>query len=98
MLASQLALAPVPQVVGIKRDAEEIRWDETKLRGSHGNHADDHAVRARYQPPLPKFSSDKNGREDCKNTGNVIESKHVGLYRRGFMTACSQTSNSGFRR
>ena len=53
--------APVPDIIGIKSNAKEICGYEPKLRGSHTNYADDHAVCTGYHPPLPELPPDENG-------------------------------------
>ena len=104
-----LRVTPVPHIVGIDRNAEEIRGYESKLRGSRSDDADDHAIYTSYHPPLPDFSSYENGRKDCKNARDVIHVKREHLYpiiefwrpffvRQGrfFLTAYDQASTSDF--
>ena len=69
----QLSLAPVPHVVGIKRNTKQIRGHEAKLRGAKRNHADDDAVCTGDQPALPKSPSHQDGGQDGKNARNVIQ-------------------------
>ena len=57
--------------------------------------ADDEAVCASYQPPLPKFSSHEDGGENGKNTRNVIQSKHDALWNPAFHGLQSRNT-SGF--
>jgi len=69
--------APVPDVVGIEGDAEEVGGDEAELRGAQGYDANDQAIGAGDHPALPDFSANKNGREDRENAGDVVEPEHV---------------------
>ena len=68
--------APVPHIVGIEGDAEEIRGYESKLRGSRSNDADDQAICPGYHPPLPEFPSYENGGKDGKNARDIIQTEH----------------------
>jgi len=69
--------APIPDVVGIEGDAEEIRGDEAELRGAERDDADNHAVRAGNHPALPNFPTDEDGRKDREDTRDIVQPKHV---------------------
>jgi len=68
--------APVPDIVGVEREAKKIGRNEAELSGSGRNDADDDAIGAGDHPTLPDFSSDKNGGKNGKNAGDVIQAKH----------------------
>ena len=90
---------PVPHVVGIKRNAEQIRGYESKLRRSGRNYADDHAVCTSDHPPLPESPSYKEGRKDCKNARDVIQPQHVNLCLTDepLVTLCTRATSSWLR-
>jgi len=46
-------LTPAQEIVNVKRDAEEICGNKTKLSGSDADDADDDAIRAGDHPSLP---------------------------------------------
>ena len=75
----QLPLAPIPEVIGIESDAEQVCGHEPKLSGVKGNHTDDQAVRTGDNPSLPEFSSHEDRRKDSQHAGNIIQSKHGDL-------------------
>lgn len=61
--------APVEEVAGIKRDAEEIGGDEAELRGAEADDANDSAVDRSHDPALPQFSADEHRTDDGQHAG-----------------------------
>jgi hypothetical protein len=55
--AVEASLFPAPNIVRIQSDAEEIGWNETKLRSPDADQANERTVRARDDPALPQFSA-----------------------------------------
>ena len=71
------AEAPVEQVAGVERDAEEIGGDEPELGGADANDADDSAIDRSDDPTLPEFPAQEDGAEDGQNAGDVIQTNAV---------------------
>jgi hypothetical protein len=69
--------APVEQVAGIERDAEEIGRHEAELRGAHADDADDGAVDGSDDPALPEFAAQEDRAEDGQNARDVIQTNAV---------------------
>lgn len=56
--------SPIPQVVRIEADAEKIPGDESELRRSHSDNADDDAICSGNDPALPQFLPYEDRREN----------------------------------
>lgn len=67
------AITPVEDVVAIHSKAEEVGGNESELRGSNSDDADDGAVGAGNYPALPLALADQVCREQRKSARNVIE-------------------------
>jgi hypothetical protein len=74
--AVEASLFPIPNIVRIQSDAEEIGWNETKLRSPDADQTNKHTVRARDDPPLPQFSANQDRRDNRQHAGNVIQPEH----------------------
>ena len=53
--------SPMPEVIGVEPDAEEVCGNESELGGAHPDDAKDNAVCARDDPAVPESLSQKNG-------------------------------------
>jgi hypothetical protein len=67
---------PIPNVVGIKSDAEQIGWNKAKLCSPDTDQAKQRAVGSRDDPALPQFSPDHERGHNRQDAGNVIQRQH----------------------
>ena len=67
---------PVPEVICVESDAEEICGNESELCGSHPNDANHNAICRCNNPSLPQSLSQEHRGKDGQNTGHVVEPKH----------------------
>ena len=67
------AEAPVDQIAGVERDAEEIGGDKAELGGADADDADDSAIDCGDDPALPKFPAEKDRAEDGQYARDVIQ-------------------------
>jgi hypothetical protein len=72
-----IVFAPFKNVVSIECDAKQIRRDKAELPGVHANDANENAVRAGDDPAFPPLSAHQDGRGDCQNAGDIVQTEHV---------------------
>jgi hypothetical protein len=59
--ATRSAESPTPEIICIKPDAKKVSGDESKLRCSQSDDANEKAVDAGNDPALPQFFAHENG-------------------------------------
>ena len=66
---------PMQHVVAVHSQAKQIGGNEAELRGSNSDDADDGAIGAGKDPTLPFVFAHQVGREQGKDTRDVVETK-----------------------
>ena len=70
-------MAPMTHVVAVHTQTEQVGGNESELRGSDSDDADDGAVSAGDDPPLPFVFADQIRREQGERARDVIEAKQI---------------------
>lgn len=68
--------APRADADRVYANAEQVCGNEPVLRRLHPDHTDQHAVCGRNREPGPEFSADKDGGENGKEAGEIVQMKH----------------------
>ena len=67
--------SPLKNVVAVERETKDVRRDESDLAGAETDYTDDGTVGSGENPSLPIAAADKDGGENSKKAGSVIEAE-----------------------
>jgi hypothetical protein len=73
--SASLGFAPGAEIYRVERNAKHVGRNEAELRGAESDHADDSAVDSGQNPALPTTLAQQDGRRNCKNARQVIQTK-----------------------
>src|ERR1700748_1028743 len=74
--SSGLLASPAPEIICVEAHAEQVRGYEAELSGTHPDEADDDAVDAPHDQPLPQLFPYQNRRDHGQDARNVIQTGH----------------------
>lgn len=77
VIGAAVSEAPGEEVAGVEGDADEIRGDETELRGAHADDADQGAVDGGNDPTLPESFPKQNRAENREHARDVVKPDNV---------------------